>query len=88
MSSQFPIAILIGASLFLRDEIVIAMSEAWISKFNQTKLTILSGWRQNLYVLSLYRNPDLDYLIFVCLQHQWLLCRLRMSVLLSCLCLI
>ena len=25
------------------------------------------GVKQNLYVFSLYRNPDLDYLIFYCL---------------------
>ena len=43
------------------------------------------GVRQNLYVYSLYRNPDLDDRIFDFYQHQWLPCRLRMSVPLSCL---
>ena len=43
------------------------------------------GVRQNLYVYSLYRNPDLDDRILDCLLYQWLPCRLRMSVPLSCL---
>ena len=41
--------------------------------------------RQNLYVFSLYRNPDLDDRIFNCLLHKWLLYRLRKWVPLSCL---
>ena len=52
------------------------------------------GVKQNLYVFSLYRKPDLDDRIFYCstvsgffivYKHQWLPCRLRMSVPLSCL---
>ena len=43
------------------------------------------GVRQNLYVYSLYQNPDLDDQIFECLLASWLPCRLRMSVSLSCL---
>ena len=42
------------------------------------------GVRQNLYVYSLYRNPDLDDRIFYCLLTSMLLCRLRMVVPLSC----
>ena len=42
------------------------------------------GARQNFYVFSLSRNPDLDDRIFDCLQHQWLRCRLRIFVPLSC----
>ena len=42
------------------------------------------GIRQNLYVCSLSRNPDIDDRIFDCLL-QWLPCRQRMSVPLSCL---
>ena len=43
------------------------------------------GVRQNLYVYSLYRNPDLDDRIFDCLLASMAACRLRMSVPLSCL---
>ena len=43
------------------------------------------GVRQNLYVYSLYRNPDLDDRIFGCLLALMLPRRLRMSVPLSCL---
>ena len=43
------------------------------------------GVRQNLYVYSLYRNPDLDHRIFDCLLASMLPCRLRMSMPLSCL---
>ena len=39
------------------------------------------GARQNLYVFSLYHNPDLDDRFF----YYKLLCRLRMRVPLSCL---
>ena len=35
--------------------------------------------RQNLYVYSLFLNPDLDDRILDCYLHQWLLCRLRMQ---------
>ena len=44
--------------------------------------------RQNLYVNSLYRNPDLDSRIFDCLLASMTAAqaeRLRVSVLLSCL---
>ena len=43
------------------------------------------GVRQNLYVYSLYRNPDLDDRILIVYYHQWLPCRLRMYVPVSCL---
>ena len=42
------------------------------------------GVRQNLYVFSLYRNPDLDDGFFIVYYHQWLPCRLGIFVLLSC----
>ena len=42
----------------------------------------LCGVRQNFYVYSLYRNPDLDDRIFYCLLASM---GLRMSVPLSCL---
>ena len=43
------------------------------------------GVRQNPNVYSLYRNPDLDDRILIVDEHQWLPCRLRISVPLSCL---
>ena len=54
---------------------------------------MVCGARQNLYVFSLYRNPDIDYQIFDCLLDTtqtlqvtaWLPCRLRISVPRSCL---
>ena len=46
------------------------------------------GVRQNLYVYSHYRNPDLDDRIFDCLLASMAAVRLRMSVNLSCLCVI
>ena len=43
------------------------------------------GMRQNLYVYSLYCNPDLDNRIFDCLLASMAAVRLRMSMPLSCL---
>ena len=39
--------------------------------------------RQNLYVYSLYHNPDLDDRIFYCLLASMAACRLKMSMHLS-----
>ena len=55
---------------------------------------IVCGVRQNLYVFSLYDNPDLDDRIFDCFLTSTFSnindcpCRLRMRVPLSCLCVI
>ena len=46
---------------------------------------IVCGMRKNLYVYSLYRNPDLDDRIFDCLLASMAAVQLRMSVPLSCL---
>ena len=51
----------------------------------ETQFFGVCGVRQNHYVFSLYRNPDLDDGFFIVYQHQWLPCRLRISVPLSCL---
>ena len=41
--------------------------------------------RPNLYVFSLYHNPEIDDMGFNCLLTQWLLCRRRMCMPLTCL---
>ena len=56
--------------LFANPSLSVVVAKCWFFR--------VCGVRQNLYVFSLYRNPDLDYRIFDCLLTSMAAGRLRM----------